>query len=114
MKSRMKPGPVAFVVLYLAIQLTLAVRGTLRPYQITHFGWRMFLDAGRFVRFEIGFRDGRVLDLDAIEPKIWIPLLGSQVDRPRFVPPYLCGRLPDAAWVRVYVPTVASTEYRCP
>jgi len=110
----MKPGPVIFAVLYLATQFALAVRGTLHPYQVTHFGWRMFLDSALFARFEIGFRDGRVLDLDGIEPTIWIPLLNSQVDRPRFVPPYLCGRLPDAAWVRVHVLTVVSTEYRCP
>lgn len=113
MKSRMKPGPVIFVVLYLAIQFLLAGRAVMRPYRSSSFGWRMFLSSGRAVRFEIGFRDGRVIDLDAVKPKISIPLVGAQVDRPRFVPPYLCGQLPDAAWVRIHVPTVAPTDYRC-
>jgi len=114
MKSRMKPGPVIFVALYLAAQLTFAVRGTLRPYEKTRFSWRMFLESARFARFEIGFRDGRVLDLNALEPKVWIPVIGSYVDLPRFAPSYLCGKLPDAAWVRVHVSTVAPAEHRCP
>jgi hypothetical protein len=109
----MKPGPVIFVVVYLAIQFLLAARAMLRPHRSTSFGWRMFLTSGRAVRFEIGFRDGRVFNLDALEPRIHIPLAGVQIDRPRFVPPYLCGKLPNAAWVRIHVPTVAPTDYRC-
>jgi hypothetical protein len=113
MKSRMKRGPVIFVVVYLTIQILLAGRALSRPHRSSSFGWRMFLNSGRVVRFDVGFRDGRVVELNAIQPKISIPLVGAQVDRPRFVPPYLCSQIPGAAWVRIHVPTVAPTDYPC-
>ena len=59
---RVPLGPALFCGVYLAVQLILAARGPLYPNEQIRFAWRMFLHSPRVTRYEIGFRDGRIVE----------------------------------------------------
>ena len=112
---RVPLGPALFCGVYLAVQLILAARGPLYPNEQIRFAWRMFLHSPRVTRYEIGFRDGRIVELDQITLRPAVEFVGLQVNRLRFVPPHLRRGIPDAAWIRSHLPGAATPrEFRCP
>jgi hypothetical protein len=104
-----------FFFSYLVVQTAIPVYALFSGGWFGFVGWTMYTGLKPEPRFTVVYAGGRRESLEQIQRRLGIGIVvGHKVDTARFVPPYLCGALPQARAVEIREARAGSEEtYRC-
>jgi hypothetical protein len=91
-----------FFFSYLIVQTAIPVYALFCGGWFSFVGWTMYTGLKPELSFTVVYQDGRRESLEQIQQRLGIGIVvGHKVDTARFVPPYLCGALPEARAVEI-------------